>query len=44
MLDKVRAAVACACSDLLSGDHRWCVRGALAVGAVVGWLAGASLC
>ena len=30
MLDKVRAAAACAWADLLGGDHRWCVRGALA--------------
>tara|TARA_B100000683_G_C12400886_1_gene519680 strand:+ start:718 stop:894 length:177 start_codon:yes stop_codon:yes gene_type:complete len=44
MLNNVKAAVACAWSDLLAGDHRWCVRGALAVGVALGWLAGASLC
>lgn len=44
MLDRVREAAACAWSDLLGGEHRWCVRGALALGAVLGWLANASLC
>lgn len=44
MLDKVRAAVVCAWADLRGGEHRWCVRGALAIGVVVGWLAGAGLC
>lgn len=44
MLEKVRAAAACAWADLLGGDHRWCVRGALALGLVLGWAAGAWVC
>ena len=44
MLNNVKAALACAWSDLMGGDHRWCVRGALAAGVVLGWLAGAGLC
>ena len=44
MLDRVRAAAACAWSDLLGGDHRWCVRGALALGLALGWAAGAVIC
>ncbi len=44
MLDRVRAVVACASADLLGGEHRWCVRGALVLGVALGWLAGAAVC
>jgi hypothetical protein len=40
MLDKLKASVLCAWSDLLGGEHRWCVRGALVLGAALGWCAG----
>ena len=44
MLGKLQAALACAWSDVLGGEHRWCVRGALVLGAVLGWCAGAVVC
>lgn len=44
MLERVKAAVACAWSDMLGGEHRWCVRGALVLGAALGWAAGAMIC
>ncbi len=39
MLDRLKSAALCAWSDLLGGEHRWCVRGALAAGVVLGWCA-----
>lgn len=44
MLGKLKAGVLCAWSDLLGGEHRWCVRGALVAGAVAGWCLGALVC
>jgi hypothetical protein len=44
MLDKLKAHAACAWADLRGGEHRWCIRGALVVGAVLGWLARSGLC
>ena len=44
MLGKLKAGVLCAWADLLGGEHRWCVRGALVAGAVAGWCLGALVC
>ena len=44
MLDKAKAAVSCVWADLVHGEHRWCFRGVLAAGVLVGWALGASVC
>ena len=38
MLDKLKQGALCAWADLKGGDHRWCVRGALVLGFVLGAL------
>jgi len=44
MLDRVKAAAACAWACASTGEHRWCFRGAVALGVALGWVVGACIC
>ena len=38
MLGKLKASALCAWEDFKGGEHKWCIRGALALGFVLGAL------